>query len=42
MVRLFKAKQASLLLVIVGGVALACVLTWLSSLIWPPPHPFFW
>jgi hypothetical protein len=35
------AKQKKLLLVIVAGVALACLLTWLTSLLWPPPHPFW-
>jgi hypothetical protein len=27
--------------IIIAGVALACLLTWLTSLIWPPPHPFW-
>lgn len=35
------AKQKKLLLVIVAGVALACLLTWLTSLLWAPPHPFW-
>jgi hypothetical protein len=38
---LLVAKQKKLLLVIVAGVALACLLTWLTSLLWPPPHPFW-
>ena len=41
MARLFTADQKRLLLIVVAGVALACVLAWLSSLIWPPPHPFW-
>jgi hypothetical protein len=41
MARLFTAEQRRLLLVIIAGVAVACALSWLSSLIWPPPHPFW-
>ena len=37
----FTAEQKKILLLIVAGVALACVMAWLSSLIWPPPHPFW-
>jgi hypothetical protein len=37
----FTAEQKKILLLIVAGVALACVLTWLTSLVWPPPHPFW-
>lgn len=35
------AEQRRLLLIIVAGVALACALTYVTSLIWPPPHPFW-
>ena len=28
-------------LVILIGVLAACLLTYLTSLIWPPPHPFW-
>lgn len=39
--RLFTAEQRRLLIVVIAGVALACALTWLTSLAWPPPHPFW-
>jgi hypothetical protein len=30
-----------LLVAIVAGTAAACALTYVTSLIWPPPHPFW-
>jgi hypothetical protein len=27
--------------VVVAVVMLACLMTWLTALIWPPPHPFW-
>jgi hypothetical protein len=29
------------LCLVVVVMALACLLTWVTSLIWPPPHPFW-
>lgn len=40
-VQLFTPKQKRMVLVIAAGVALACALTYISSLIWPPPNPFW-
>jgi hypothetical protein len=34
-------RQARLLGLVVVTVAAACVLAWLSSLVWPPVHPFW-
>jgi hypothetical protein len=30
-----------LLAIVVAGVALAATLTYITALIWPPPHPFW-
>jgi hypothetical protein len=35
-------RRGNLLFIVVGGVALACLMTYITSLIWPPPAPFFW
>ena len=41
MSRLLTSEQRKILLIVVAGVALACALTYVTSLIWPPPHPFW-
>jgi len=33
--------RAVILGIVVAGVALACALAYLTSLVWPPPHPFW-
>ncbi len=38
---LFTAEQKRLLLVVAAGAALACALAYVTSLVWPPPHPFW-
>jgi hypothetical protein len=35
-------KNGALIGIIVSGFALAGTLTYITSLVWPPPHPFWW